>query len=39
MAARWVVERVNVVRYLGLCKLTSSVDLLFDAFLFEAAEE
>jgi hypothetical protein len=39
MAARWVVERINVVRYLGLRKLASSVDLLLDAFLLKAAEE
>jgi hypothetical protein len=39
MATRWIVERINVVRYLGLCKLASPVDLLLDAFLFEAAEE
>jgi hypothetical protein len=39
MAARWIVEGINVVRYLGLCKLASSVDLLLDVFLFEAAEE
>jgi len=39
MAARWIVERINVVRYLGLCKLASSVDLLLDAFFFEAAEK
>ena len=39
MAARWIVERVNVVRYFSLRKLASSVDLLFDAFLLEAAEE
>src|SRR6266850_3914659 len=39
MAARWIVERVNVVRYLGLCKFASSVNLLLDAFLFEAAEK
>ena len=39
MAARWIVERVNVVSYFGLRKLASSVDLLFDALLLEAAEE
>jgi hypothetical protein len=39
MAARWIVERFNVVRYFGLRKLASSVDLLFDAFLLEAAKE
>jgi hypothetical protein len=27
MAARWIVERINVVRYFGLRKLASSVDL------------
>jgi len=37
MTTRWIVERINVVRYLGLCKFASSVDLLLDAFLFEAA--
>jgi hypothetical protein len=39
MTARWIVERFNVVRYLGLRKLASSVDLFLDAFLFEAAKE
>jgi hypothetical protein len=39
MAARWIVETINVVRYVGLCKLAGSVDLLLDAFLFEAAEK
>jgi hypothetical protein len=32
MAACWIIERINVIRYLGLCKLSSSVDLLLDAF-------
>src|ERR1700676_1538527 len=39
MAARWIVERVNVVRYLDPCKLAGSVDLLLDAFHFQTAEE
>ncbi len=39
MPARWIVERVNVVRDFGLRKLASSVDLRFYAFLLEAAEE
>jgi hypothetical protein len=39
MTTRWVVERFNVVRYLSLRKLASSVDLFLDAFLFEAAKE
>ena len=39
MAARRIVERINVVRYFDLRKLASSVDLFLDAFLLEAAEE
>jgi hypothetical protein len=39
VAARWIVERINVVRYFSLRKLSSSVDLLLDAFLLEAAEK
>jgi hypothetical protein len=39
MTARWIVEGINVVRYFGLRKLASSVDLLLDAFLLKAAEE
>ena len=39
MAARWVVEGINVVRYFDLRKLASSVDLLFDVFLLKAAEK
>jgi len=31
MAARWIVEGINVVRYLGLCKLASSVGLRFSS--------
>jgi hypothetical protein len=39
VTARWVVERINVVSYLCLCKLAGSVNLLLDAFLLEAAKE
>jgi hypothetical protein len=34
MAARWIVERINVVRYLGVCKLASSaIFFLMRSFL------
>jgi hypothetical protein len=39
VTARWVVERINVVSYLCLCKLAGSVDLYLDAFLLEADKE
>jgi hypothetical protein len=39
MTARRIIEQIDVVRYLGVRKLASSVDLFFDAFFFELAEE
>jgi hypothetical protein len=39
MASGWIVEEINVVRYLSQSNLASSVDLLLNAFLLEAAEK
>jgi hypothetical protein len=39
MTARWIVERVNVISYLGLRKLSSSIDLFLDPLFFEATKE